>query len=397
VRAGLARPSSRARRAALALAVALLAPACADFPDQSTVTDLRVLAVRAEPSEVILKLDGLPADPTARLDPSMLGGVTLDPASIPDIVVTPLIADVTPLIADPLAVAGTPVTWSVVACPNDPYGAAPPAGMGVSVIDPAGGARTTVGSTLCPENGPNTWAFGGPALNAGGDVHIRFTPAQLLAAFRADLYVDQFGNAHGGFDLGLPINVQLTVTDGVRTVLAIKRVLVWARPLPDQTANVAPTIPAVDVYRDRDPVTWAPVGPVTTLDAIDPEHVAVGQGLYLRPWLLPQDRETYATTVIDRDTHLAVAPAVRPVERIRYAFYATAGKFDPPRTVSELLPGVPGQVHLESKYVPPARLDELPLDAATGTRAVTFWIVVRDDRGGESWLERQLALDPPAP
>jgi hypothetical protein len=179
-------------------------------------------------------------------------------------------------------------------------------------------------------------------------------------------------------------------------------VLFWAQrhlaespPLPPalQTENVSPSAPVIHTYAERTD-TWEPIAPIGTLDPGTPAHVALGAGLWLEPILPPADVESYVTTVIDRDPpHLAV-PVLVPRERIRYAFYATAGHFDPARTVSELPIGVSGRVHLESRYVPPATLDAVPLDASTGLRLVTVWIVVRDDRGGEAWDVRQLALDP---
>ena len=36
----------------------------------------------------------------------------------------------------------------------------------------------------------------------------------------------------------------------------------------------------------------------------------------------------------------------------------------------------------------------LPIDLATGKSLITIWVVVRDDRGGESWLQRQLLITP---
>ena len=50
-------------------------------------------------------------------------------------------------------------------------------------------------------------------------------------------------------------------------------------------------------------------------------------------------------------------------------------------------------MHLESQYIPPPTLDQVPVDTATGRRLVTVWVVVRDDRGGESWVQGLLALD----
>ena len=368
----------------LLVLLAALAPAaaCTNFEDVSTVKDLRVLAVKTDPSEVILKVLGLPTDPTAPIDPTAL---SIDPASIPTIDVTPLVPD------PPAARDGRAVTWSLSACPNNPYGAAPPAAM-AGAPDPSGGARTTVGSTLCADGAPNTWPLGA-GVAAGKDLSVTFTSDQLVEAFKADIYIDQYGQFHGGFDLGLPMNLQLTATDGVDTIMAVKRVLFWATMLPGQVANHLPSKPTADTYRDRDEKTWDPIGDITPLDPNVPVRVALGTKLFVRPTLPPGDVESYVTTVIDRDPpHLAV-PIVVPHERIRYAFYATAGHFDPARSVSELPPGVTGTVHLESQYFPPATLDDVPTNAA-GDHVATMWIVVRDDRGGEDWLEAKLALDP---
>jgi hypothetical protein len=365
-------------------AVLLMASSCTDFQDVSTVIDLRVLAVRTEPSEVILKLNGLPTDPGSPIDPLAL---TIDPASIPTITVTPLFVD------PPALAAGRSVTWSLVVCPNNPYGAGPPGGMNGNAADPAGGARTTVGSNLCREGASTTWTFGGPAMDPGVPLDVALTPEQLLAAFKADIYLDQDGQPHGGFDLGLPMNLQLTATDGVQTVVAIKRVLFWAVMLPGQVVNQTPTIPLLRAYRERDPDTWAPLGAVTPVVAGIAEAVPLGTSLWLEPDLPPEMVESYVTTVINRDPPHQAIPAVVPRERIRYAFYATAGRFDPPRTVSEQIPGVTGPVHLESKYVPPKALEDVPADA-NGKRMVDIWIVVRDDRGGESWLPHQIEILP---
>ncbi|HVZ75074.1 MAG TPA: hypothetical protein VHJ20_21980 [Polyangia bacterium] len=369
------------KRAGLLLLLGL-APACGNFADPSTVVDLRVLAVETDPSEVVLKVNGLPADP---LNASLatLEAITIDPASIPTIHLTPLVLDPRP------AAAGVPITYSLTACPNDPYGAAPPAGGGGNV-DPSGGAHTTVGSTLC-DGARVSWPLG-DHIPADGPHDVTLTPAQLLQAFQTDIYLDQYGRPHGGFDLGLPINLELTITSGAGTTVAIKRVLFWAQPLPGQKVNVIPTIPQIVTYPDRTE-DWAPLGTQGTLDAGTPAHVPLGGQLWLQPILLDAERESYVTTVIERDPPYLAVPDVVAHERIRYAFYTTAGHFDPARTVSELAPGVTGTVHLESRYVPPSSLDGVRTDAS-GAAVADVWIVVRDDRGGESWVQRQIVVDP---
>lgn len=390
-----------------AVGLALALGACTSFADVSTVVDLRVLAVAVEPSEAVLTVTGLPADATAPGASIDIGALAIDPASIPPLRVTPLVVD------PPGEADGRALTYDLVACPNNPYGAAPPASMGGGAPNPAGGARTTVGSSLCDPAAPTTWILG-KGLSATTTSTVTIKPEDLRTAFTRDVYLDQDGRPHGGFDLGLPLDLQLTVTDGVSTTIAVKRVLFWPRRLVatrtvdgvpldpvTQKENVTPTIPGVRTYPDRVPETWKPVEPIAPLEGLTPAHVALGGGLWLEPLKAKGgadgqqdvDAESYVTTVIDRDPpHLAV-PVVVPRERLRYAFYATAGHFDPARTTNELPPGVTGTIHLESRYVPPATLDDVPADAA-GARLVKVWIVVRDDRGGEFWVERRLALDP---
>jgi hypothetical protein len=367
--------------------IALAAPACTNFQDVSTVVDLRVLAVAADPPEVFLKVTGLPTDPTIPPNPLALG---IDPASIPTIHLTPL------LVQPPDSGLG-PITWSLSACANNPLGAAPPGSVMGGGMDPGGGANNTVGSTLCDD--AFLQFFPTPGQFAAGDTaDVQLTPDILLSAFKMDVYRDQYGNFHGGFDLGMPLNFQVTATNGVQMVKAVKRVVFWAQTWPDQKLNQIPTIPSVSVFGHRDDATFDLQSPLGPLDPKSPAHAPLDTGL----WLLPSfvdgvTGETYRPTVIDRDPPYGAIEGNLTDERIRYAYYATAGHFDPPRTVDQLIPGTTGTIHLESHYIPPATLDEVPVDAASGLHLVQIWIVVRDDRGGESWVTGQIALDPPSP
>src|SRR5207253_528188 len=76
-----------------------------------------------------------------------------------------------------------------------------PAGGGAF---PAGGARTTVGSQLCDEASPNTWTLAAGPIAAGQSAVVQPTADMLKTAFLTDLFPDQFGHLHGGFDLGEP-------------------------------------------------------------------------------------------------------------------------------------------------------------------------------------------------
>ncbi|HVU49327.1 MAG TPA: hypothetical protein VHL80_01510 [Polyangia bacterium] len=372
----------------LVLGLALGAQACTSFQDVSTVVDLRVLAVEADPPDVFLKITGLPIDPTTPPDPTAL---RIDPASIPTIHLTPLLVD------PPAAAAGRAVTWSLSACPNDTLGAAPPGSVMGGGMDPGGGANNTVGSTLCDDARVRLSPIPGQ-FAAGDTADVQLSPDDLLTAFETDVYRDQYGNFHGGFDLGMPLNLQVTATDGVQMVKAVKRVVFWARTFPDQKLNQIPTIPSVSVFGSRDEATFDLMGPMGTLDPKMPAHAPLDTGLWLLPTFVDGvTGETYRPTIIDRDPPYGAIEGDPTDERIRYAYYATAGHFDPPRTVDQLVPGTTGTIHLESHYVPPATLDGVPVDAATGLHLVDVWIVVRDDRGGESWVTGRIALDPPAP
>jgi hypothetical protein len=384
---------------ALVLAVALAAPACGNFADPTTVVDLRVLAAKTSPPDVFLTVTGLPTDPSAPIDPSGLG---IDPASIPAITLQPLIVD-------PRPAAGA-ITWDLSACPNNPYGPTPPASIMGGPANAGGGANTTVGSTLC-DGAKLQWSFG-TGLAADASASVQLTSDELLAAFRSDVYLDQYHNFHGGFDLGMPVNLQLTVHEpGVADIQAVKRVVFWG-PLHPETPNQIPALTAVTTYADRDATTLELLDAAGPLDAMTPVHVSLAsaKGLWLSPDYQPCDRdapdlcadrtqERYTPIVINRDPPYQAIPGDMVLERIRYSYYATAGHFEPPGAVDPLAPGAeptPGTLpgpHVESHYIPPASLDDVPADAS-GLHLVTVWVIVRDDRGGEAWLPGRLALDP---
>jgi hypothetical protein len=351
---------------ALLLAVAV-SSACTDFANPTTVVDLRVLGIQTEPSEIILDVD----DTSTNVPVQM-----------------------TPLILDPL---GRQVSYTVLACPNDPFAAAPPGpgGNGGGAF-PSGGARTTVGSAPCDEADENTWSLTPAPIPVDlaappAPFTVRLTDDQLKAAFMSDLFPDQYGNLHGGFDLGEPLRLQLNIQADGDSLIAIKRILYWGARITDaQRPNQLPVIETVELFPARDPDSAEPIGPFASLTAGVAYPIAPTDTPWIRP--SPAEAEPYETTVLDPDTHKAV-PFTVERETLRYAFYASAGTFEPPRTASELPSGFVGTPHLESQYKPPKDVTSIPLDA-DGKRTVTLWIVVRDDRGGESWQVRTLEIGP---
>jgi hypothetical protein len=187
---------------------------------------------------------------------------------------------------------------------------------------------------------------------------------------------------------------ELTARAGSDSVTALKRAIFWTRPIrADQTANRTPSIPGVRAYARRDETTAEPLP-----DAIQPLEVGAPvdvpkDGLWIDPVAAADPTttalaEAYVTATLDRATNQVVPVDVK--ETLTYTFYASAGTFDPFVTSSEPRPGVipRGRVHFESKYHPPT--------AAAGPTDVTIWIVVRDERGGASWVTRTLRAYGPA-
>jgi hypothetical protein len=336
---------------------------CASFEDPSTVVDLRVLAISATPSEVILNAT----------NPSELAG-----QPIPEI-------RLLPLIVDPRG-GGRPVLVTVSVCANDPLAPSPPNNGGDVTGYPSGGARTTVGSALC-DGAPTELSIASNVdLGATGDIAARLDPSWVADAFTRDTFLGVDGQAHGGFDLGMPVVFQITASAGGDTVRAIKRVTFWPHAVrADQEANRAPRIAQVRAYDRRDEVSAEPI-PAAVQPLLEGGAVEVpADGLWVDP--APGDAEPYVTAVLDRFTGQVTSHDV-PQETLWYAFYATAGTFSPNETSNQLGPGVtaPLRVHIESKYHPPA--------ATQFSVGVTMWIVVRDERGGASWVSR--SLDVPA-
>jgi hypothetical protein len=352
----------------------VLAAGCTSFEDPTTVIDLRMLAVQTDPSEIILDADiSNPAMPTAANNPPVT---------------------VMPLIVDP-AGGGRPVTYTISACPNNPFAPAAPGGGQGGGAFPSGGARTTVGSALCDEYDPKTWLMTPTPVAAGTSVVVQPTIDQLAVAFMTDIFPDQFGNVHGGFDLGMPLTLDVKVDAGTEQIRAVKRILYWATRINDvQVPNQLPLIESVRTYDERDPDTLDPIGTVTVLEPDSTMPFVVPPGT-TSIWIEPArgTAEPFETTVIDPDTHKAV-PFTVPRETLRYRFFTTAGSFVPAVTSSEPEPGfvATGPIHIESEYRLPSAAQIAP--DANGLATVTIWIVVRDDRGGESWAQRTLVVTP---
>ncbi|HVR60788.1 MAG TPA: hypothetical protein VMU50_02765 [Polyangia bacterium] len=352
-----ARPPLSSLRWGLPFLLIVAAPGagCGDFQDVSTVVDLRVLDIRADPPELLV-------------DPMNLGG--------------PYTTRLTALIGDP-AGGNRAVSVEALACPRSIDAVTAATGKNGIVckpFDPQSGDADASVAVTAPPPAPAPTA----TRTAFGDAELAlpFTfPTDLLVrAYQLDPY------ASVGFQL--PIAFQLTVTAGAESEVAIKRVIFSVPPdgHADQTPNANPGIPALVAYATRD----------SAANAVDPQPVDLDQPLPVAPggslWLEPQGADTEAERYFTRElTHDPMPQVVvtAMTETLRYYFYATAGTFTPPstNTVIQVLRSQPDRVHLEAQYQAPV---VMPADPH-----VTFWIVVRDERGGSSWIKGRFLLAAP--
>ena len=330
--------------------------------------DLRVLAIQTDPSEIILDVD----DRSTNVPVQM-----------------------TPLIIDP-AGRRTADHLHRARLPERPVrGGAAGTGRRRGRLPVGRGTDHRRQRPLRRGGARNTWTLTAEPITydpaAPTPFTIALTDEQLIAAFMADVFPDQFGNLHGGFDLGEPVRIQLNIQAGDERLIAIKRILYWGQRINDaQAPNQLPVVDAIEIFPARDPETAEPVGELETLTEGVPKVIAVTDTPWIRP--TPALAESYETTVLDPDSHQAV-PLTVERETIRYAYYATAGRFEPGRRSSELPNGFVGKPSIESQYTPPADITTIPL-SADGKRLVTIWIVMRDDRGGETWQSRTLEIVP---
>ena len=342
-------------RLLIAVALAALAASCGNFQDVTTVVDLRVLDIRADPPEILV-------------DPMNLDG--------------PFASQLTALIGDP-AGAERAVTIDAVACPRSIDAVTAATGKNGIVckpFDPQSGDADASVAVTAPPPAPPSVAARTPFGDAEITLPFTFPRDLLMRAYQLDPY------AQLGFQL--PIAFQLTVAAGAEREVAIKRVIFTVPPdgHPNQAANANPQITALSAYAMRD----------SAANPVDPQRFDFDQAMPLpldaTLWLDPQGADTAAEHYYTRElTHEATPRVVVRIvtEPLRYSFFATAGTFSPPstNTVIPIVRSTTDHIHLESKYQAPAVMPQSPL--------VTFWIVVRDERGGSSWVKGRFMLGAP--
>ncbi|HVY39816.1 MAG TPA: hypothetical protein VHM31_17885 [Polyangia bacterium] len=353
------------------------AAACGNLDDVTTVKDLRVLAIQAEPAGFLIDVD----DPGAGSDADWQ-------------------ATLTALVVDPSGLNETVQVTTALGCPD--YLDAITAATGtatrvcsatpIPLPDPT--LQAALASTpLVPPSGQTV-----PPATDGGFTYLPtfqygLTTTQLALLFASPPtgvpQVDAVLTNNRTF--GLDAITSFTFTRGAQAAPAVKRVVYWPKldPVlyPGQAPNQNPAISDVGFFRSRDSATGDPQDPLAPGEV--PElSLAAGDDLYVLP--AEATAETYTFYVKDREQGGAIV-ANTAQELLRYDFFATAGTFSPAERQSKppaLITAADGRVHLDSQYKPPDA-QHLPTDGN-----VTIWIVVHDERAGVGWISRTIRVVP---
>ena len=339
------------------LAAALAAAACTpEFANPTTISDLRLLVITAEPPEVLVDLPALAAQAAA------------DPAAVEQMLPQ---FGVTAVVMDP-AGAGRAIDYQARVCGNDPLeGSRDPSGR-------MGRVATTVAQAPCPLGSP--LVAGGsviPAADGSALLPASFRPtvALLTEAVRADPL---------SIELGLPLKLSFVVRAGDEEVVAVKRVLLSPRLSPTQKPNANPRLQSLLWRLERDQ-------PTAELDETTPLPVARGARIRLLPSYEPGEAEPYEARAFSTSQRRFITESV-PAETLRFAFFATRGTFSPGNTNTEPSPlRTDGKADLETVYEAPRQIAGDPQDASA--RLVHIFVIMRDERAGASVRRARLLLE----
>jgi len=344
---------------ALALgAMAVAGAGCSSFEDPTTVIDLRVLGLKADPPEIYVDPSALPTDPFT--------------------------SNISALVADPKG-GGRPLSYNVLACPREIDTVTAATGKNGVICQPNQPGQPPTSLEVTPGGATATPTDSGPAQTIGFQFQV--PPALLQQAFSVDAPAGSQG-------FQLPIVLQLEVDAGGESVVTTKRVI-FSQKIEgheDQLPNANPTMTAISTYTDRDAnnmainaVPHTVASDTGTVDSATPITVKLGESV----WIEPQGAvaEDYWTRALTNDNPPQMQTKHVHAETLRYSFLTTAGTFAPAGTSNEQLQVIFSQLGLASKYTAPKTMPD------SGTEQ-TFWIVVRDERGGASWIKGTITLMP---
>ena len=331
------------RRALLALGLAVAAGACLSPQDQPTnVHDLRVLGMKFEPPEVLMagcNAQLLLASAAGAAD----GGTIMLPPQFQ--LLLGLYAstklEFTALIADP-AGNGRALDYRLMGCANRGDRECDNEGDFVELAK-----GTTVGGELKLKD-----------VQPG----IQFLDDGLATPLLLEVINQDTFKGLGG--IRVPVSLELSASDTGEKIYAQKLMVYTCQFFPSMKQNVTPVLQGV--LFDGDP--W-PEGEVKKVRGM--------QEFPLRPVDFTELEERYVVP------SLQLKP-VNLVESWKVTWLTTSGTMSPYNTGGTDLQGQTGRHNAKWR----------PDQSATEGKDVDFFFVVRDGRGGSSWLKRSLRWEP---
>jgi hypothetical protein len=357
------------RRIPLLLALVVLFVACGfSFESSTTIIDQRILGISAEP---------------AQLTPAVKGAVTMS-ALIVDPTTTAPVSIVTRVCLIPAGSTGVSVGS------GNPGNRGPGSGLGGlgNVLGGGGGGNQETLANVssvqpCPDDSPivamTTQPLGTASVSLG-------LPGQLEAALVGSSQMTDGGmgagsGGDGGFSLGLiPVDLEVdlrTTGDGGQT--AVKAIPITLVLPPGDVANQNPQMQGVtfdgEAWTDGTPLQIA-YGNCPTPQRSRPTG---GASAVCQHTIVPLYDFAQSETF-----HLEASDGgwVAERERLTFSWFTTQGTFQR-TTTAQATPGEStSDIGLNSTWSEP--------DQKTGP--VTFWFVMRDGRGGASWITRQVVF-----
>lgn len=326
--------------AAVVCGVGCLAPQ----EDPTFVKDMRVLGMSFEPPELLAGS----CDALRSIGPGSSGGSAASFAAL-----APLARSTTlqVLIADPEG-AGRALKYQLKAC-SSPGDRMCTDENDFIVLD---AGFTNSGVSTYPVSLVVDPGADGGFLTPDGGVRLMTLPDGALLIGEV-LNNDTYRGLGG---IRVPVVLEVDSEAGER-IFAQKLMVFGCKFFPDQEANVTPRLPGVTFEGE----TW-----------IIPREVS-GRGPFtLEPLDFNHLEENYVVPSFSLEP-------VRLKESWKIAWYTDFGTMSPFETGGTSVGGLTGQ--LRSRWSP---------GQGTEARTVNFTMMVRDGRGGESWIQRQVSWRP---
>lgn len=336
-----------------AVAVTVAAACTPDFDNASKVKDLRVLAVAAEPPEIMFNLPpefGDCALPASLNDPSLLVRVL---ASLP-----PLRFRLHALVVDPSR-QGQRIRYTVRACEKTTSGRCN-AGFAETVAEGEAVLPTLSGPVALDPTRDAAGLYEGTTFA----VDVQLTPAIVQRAFERDRF--------RGFG-GLPVQLEVRIeAEGgpYPVVYAARDVAIVPRDAAARTQNENPRFTALAIpYAESWPADFV-------------AEMPWGASLETRPRFGAADEKPPTFTVCRFDGRPETVDEERYIE-----LFTTEGSFDPGSVGfnrSTPFSSPADALKLETSYDAPSK--PLPETSAT------LWYIAYDGRGGVSFLTRRASF-----